>query len=184
MGGESASREKSRLRKGCVILICTPGRLLYHLKNTKSLKLDNLQTMIFDEADRMLDMGFEKEMNECLEIIREKAVGKFRQPDDKNVFWSDSLKINFVSATMNPNVEKLGHRLMENYVKVGFNETGTEEKKETAEDIIGSIPKQIQQFFMEVPVQYRLVYLIAFLYSNQSEKTIVFVSNCETVNFL
>lgn len=76
MGGESASREKSRLRKGCVILICTPGRLLYHLKNTECLKLNNLQTMIFDEADRMLDMGFEKEMNECLEIIREKS-GKF-----------------------------------------------------------------------------------------------------------
>ena len=31
MGGESPSKEKSRLRKGCVILICTPGRLLYHL---------------------------------------------------------------------------------------------------------------------------------------------------------
>jgi superfamily II DNA/RNA helicase len=31
MGGESAAREKGRLRKGCVILICTPGRLLYHL---------------------------------------------------------------------------------------------------------------------------------------------------------
>lgn len=31
MGGESAPREKARLRKGCVILICTPGRLLYHL---------------------------------------------------------------------------------------------------------------------------------------------------------
>jgi ATP-dependent RNA helicase DDX31/DBP7 len=77
MGGESAAREKGRLRKGCVILICTPGRLLYHLKNTQSLKLDNLQTMIFDEADRMLDMGFEKEMNECLEIIREKAHTKF-----------------------------------------------------------------------------------------------------------
>jgi ATP-dependent RNA helicase DDX31/DBP7 len=34
MGGESAAREKARLRKGCVILICTPGRLLYHLQNT------------------------------------------------------------------------------------------------------------------------------------------------------
>ena len=31
MGGESVDKEKSRLRKGCVILICTPGRLLYHL---------------------------------------------------------------------------------------------------------------------------------------------------------
>ena len=31
MGGESPQREKARLRKGCVILICTPGRLLYHL---------------------------------------------------------------------------------------------------------------------------------------------------------
>ena len=41
---------------------------------------------------------------------------------------------------MNPKVESLGHRLMENYVKVGFNEN--EEKKES-EDIIGSIPKQI-----------------------------------------
>ena len=37
---------------------------------------------------------------------------------------------------------------------------------------------------MEVPVQYRLVYLLAFLYGHQNEKTIVFVSNCETVNFL
>ena len=63
MGGESASREKARLRKGCVILICTPGRLLYHLQNTECIKLDNLQTLIFDEADRMLDLGFEREMN-------------------------------------------------------------------------------------------------------------------------
>jgi len=31
MGGESPQKEKSRLRKGCVVLICTPGRFLYHL---------------------------------------------------------------------------------------------------------------------------------------------------------
>ena len=63
MGGESTQREKARLRKGCVILICTPGRLLYHLQQTSSLKLDNLKYLIFDEADRMLDLGFEREMN-------------------------------------------------------------------------------------------------------------------------
>ena len=73
MGGESAQKEKSRLRKGCVILICTPGRLLYHLENTQSLKLDKLRYMIFDEADRMLDLGFEKEMNKCLELIKQKS---------------------------------------------------------------------------------------------------------------
>lgn len=141
MGGESASREKSRLRKGCVILICTPGRLLYHLQNTQSLKMDNLQCMIFDEADRMLDMGFEKEMNQCLELIREKAAPRFQPANDKGNFWSDSLKINFVSATMNPKVESLGHRLMQEYVKVGFEPGAGEEKKE--EDIVGSIPKQV-----------------------------------------
>lgn len=42
MGGECVSREKARLRKGCVILICTPGRFLYHLQNTECLKLDNM----------------------------------------------------------------------------------------------------------------------------------------------
>jgi len=98
MGGEQANKEKSRLRKGCVILICTPGRLLYHLENTDCLKFDKLQYMIFDEADRMLDMGFEKEMNQCLDIIKKKSRGRF----DPDSFRSKELKINFVSATMNP----------------------------------------------------------------------------------
>ena len=77
MGGESVQKEKARLRKGCVILICTPGRLLYHLQTTQSLKLENLQYMIFDEADRMLDLGFENEMNQCLDLIKQKCPGKF-----------------------------------------------------------------------------------------------------------
>jgi hypothetical protein len=47
-----------------------------------------------------------------------------------------------------------------------------------------SIPSQVQQFYMEVPTQYRLVYLLMFLYSHQSEKIIIFASNCEVVNLL
>jgi len=42
MGGEQPKKEKARLRKGCAIMITTPGRLLYHLKNTDSLNLTNL----------------------------------------------------------------------------------------------------------------------------------------------
>jgi ATP-dependent RNA helicase DDX31/DBP7 len=66
MGGEQPKKEKARLRKGCTILITTPGRFLYHLKNTEGLKISQLQHIIIDEADRMLDMGFEREMDMCL----------------------------------------------------------------------------------------------------------------------
>ena len=78
MGGENPKSEKRRLEKGCVILICTPGRLLYHLENTTSMKFDNLQYMIFDEADRMLDLGFEKEMNKSLRLIKKKCPFGFK----------------------------------------------------------------------------------------------------------
>ena len=45
---------------------------------------------------------------------------------DENLFWSNKLKINFVSATMNPRVETLGKKLMENYVKVGFEQENSQ----------------------------------------------------------
>jgi len=66
-GGENPKKEKSRLRKGLTILICTPGRFLYHLENTESMRLDHLEYLIMDEADRILDLGFEREMQKCLD---------------------------------------------------------------------------------------------------------------------
>lgn len=204
MGGESTQREKARLRKGCVILICTPGRLLYHLQNTESLKLDNLRYLIFDEADRMLDLGFEREMNQCLDLIKTKCdaspggKNKFianepsirKMPEEKRLkkqkFLSKELRVNFVSATMNPQVESLGSRLMQEYVKVGFSEkeAKAETQQDELEDMVASIPQQVQQYYVDIPTQYRLVYLMAFLYAHQHEKIIVFVSNCELANFM
>lgn len=52
MGGEKKKSEKSRLRKGVNVLVATPGRLKDHLENTVSLKLDRMQWLILDEADR------------------------------------------------------------------------------------------------------------------------------------
>ena len=63
MGGENPAKEKSRLRKGLTVIVCTPGRFLYHLKNTQSLNLSHLKYLIFDEADRIIDQGFEREMS-------------------------------------------------------------------------------------------------------------------------
>lgn len=52
MGGEKRKSEKARLRKGMNILVCTPGRLLDHIRNTNSLSLSKVKWLVLDEADR------------------------------------------------------------------------------------------------------------------------------------
>jgi superfamily II DNA/RNA helicase len=59
-----------------------------------------------------------------------------------------------------------------------------EQEKEMLAEMIRSMPKQVVQYFTEVPTQYRLIYLLAFLYAHQDHKVIVFVSNCELANFI
>lgn len=56
-GGEKKKSEKARLRKGVVVLVATPGRLLDHIKTTESFNLTKLRWVVMDEADRLLDMG-------------------------------------------------------------------------------------------------------------------------------
>lgn len=63
IGGEKRKAEKARLRKGCNVLIATPGRLLDHIKHTKALRLHEVKYFVLDEADRMLDMGYEKDIS-------------------------------------------------------------------------------------------------------------------------
>ena len=61
----------------------------------------------------MLDMGFEKEMTECLQLIKRRCPEKFTEEPD--LFHSASIKINFVSATISPKVAALGSKLMQEY---------------------------------------------------------------------
>ena len=56
-GGEKRKSEKARLRKGVVVLVSTPGRLLDHMKTTESFVLNHLKFIVLDEADRLLDLG-------------------------------------------------------------------------------------------------------------------------------
>lgn len=63
MGGEKKKSEKARIRKGMNILISTPGRLLDHLSSTQNLNLGRLHWLVLDEADRLLDMGYEKDVS-------------------------------------------------------------------------------------------------------------------------
>ncbi|MGB1199233.1 MAG: DEAD/DEAH box helicase [Thalassotalea sp.] len=64
-GGVSINPQIATINKGIDVLVATPGRLLDHLIN-ESLSLAHLTTIVFDEADRMLDLGFKDEINRIL----------------------------------------------------------------------------------------------------------------------
>ncbi len=67
-GGVAFGPQLGSLRHGAHIIVGTPGRILKHLKKD-SLSLEDVDTLVLDEADRMLDMGFSEEINEVLEFV-------------------------------------------------------------------------------------------------------------------
>jgi len=69
-GGQSIDRQIMALRKGVHIIIGTPGRLLDHLRR-KTLKFDHTNTIILDEADEMLKMGFREDIESILSNMPE-----------------------------------------------------------------------------------------------------------------
>ncbi|KAA0160551.1 hypothetical protein FNF31_04260 [Cafeteria roenbergensis] len=73
-GGEKRKSEKARLRKGVTILVATPGRLVDHLEKTRAMTfggLTRLKWLVMDEADRLLDLGFESQVKAVLDAIEE-----------------------------------------------------------------------------------------------------------------
>ena len=69
MGGANRSAEAQKLERGINLLVATPGRLLDHLQNTPNFMTKNLQCLIVDEADRILDVGFEEEMKKIVKLL-------------------------------------------------------------------------------------------------------------------
>ena len=101
-GGESRKAEKTRLRKGVTILVCTPGRLLDHLDTTASFALKHLSWIVLDEADRLLDLGFEKKVARIVHTLHE------RQEQTRLEGATSVARHNvLVSATLTDDIEKL-----------------------------------------------------------------------------
>ena len=70
-GGVNINPQKNMLRKGLDILVATPGRLL-DLHQQKSVHFDKVDVLILDEADRMLDMGFIRDIRKVLALLPKK----------------------------------------------------------------------------------------------------------------
>ncbi|MBS6268176.1 MAG: DEAD/DEAH box helicase [Tannerella sp.] len=94
-GGSSIESQIRTLKKGVQIIVATPGRLI-DLMNRKMVKLDRISTVIMDEADEMLNMGFTESINEILAAI----------PEERNML--------LFSATMPAEIAKIAKNYMSN----------------------------------------------------------------------
>lgn len=94
-GGQDIVRQIRALKRKPQIIIGTPGRLLDHI-NRKTIKLDDVNTVVLDEADEMLDMGFMEDIQSILKQV----------PDDRQTM--------LFSATMPPNIQKLAQQFLKN----------------------------------------------------------------------
>jgi len=94
-GGVRIEPQIARLQRGIDILVATPGRLL-DLVGQEHLNLALIEFLVFDEADRMLDLGFSKEINGILDLI----------PTDRRTM--------LFSATYTPQIKALAARMLQN----------------------------------------------------------------------
>ncbi|KAJ2082647.1 nucleolar DEAD-box protein required for synthesis of 60S ribosomal subunit [Coemansia sp. RSA 988] len=72
IGGLSLKPQERELRERPDIVIATPGRLIDHLRNSQSFNLDSIEILVMDEADRMLEDGFEDELTEIINACPKK----------------------------------------------------------------------------------------------------------------
>ncbi len=76
-GGQEINKQITQLKKHPQIVVATPGRLMDHMKR-RTVRLDKVETVVLDEADRMLDMGFIKDVTRILDQIKHrKNMGMF-----------------------------------------------------------------------------------------------------------
>ena len=103
VGGLDLTSQAISLSKKPHIIIGTPGRVADHLSNTKGFNLNHLKFLCFDEADRLLDLDFERQINQILSVI----------PKERITF--------LFSATMTSKVQKLQKASLKNPVKIEIN---------------------------------------------------------------
>jgi ATP-dependent RNA helicase DDX18/HAS1 len=155
IGGANRRAEAERLAKGVNILVATPGRLLDHLQNTKGFVFRNLQMLVIDEADRILEQGFEQEMHQIV-----KALPKTRQ----TVLFS---------ATQTKKVEDLARlSIAGKPVYVGVDD-------DDAAATVGGL----EQGYIVCASEKRFLLLFTFLKRNRNKKIMVFFSSCNSVKY-
>ncbi|KAL1591947.1 ATP-dependent RNA helicase [Paraconiothyrium brasiliense] len=155
MGGANRSAEAAKLVKGVNLMIATPGRLLDHLRGTEGFVFKNLKSLIIDEADRILEVGFEDEMRSIIKCL----------PKDRQTM--------LFSATQTTKVEDLARISLKPgplYINVDY--------REEHSTVAG-----LEQGYVICDSDSRFRLLFSFLKKHQKKKIIVFFSSCNAVKY-
>lgn len=98
-GGVDIAPQRDALRRGCEVVIATPGRLLDHIEQ-KNVSLAQVGILVLDEADRMLDMGFLPDLDRIVRLL----------PQNRQTL--------LFSATFSPEIRKLGRTWLKEPVEI------------------------------------------------------------------
>ncbi|KAK5714232.1 ATP-dependent RNA helicase [Elasticomyces elasticus] len=156
IGGANRRAEAEKLGKGVNLLIATPGRLLDHLQNTQGFVFKNLRALVIDEADRILEVGFEDEMRQIVKIL----------PKDER-------QTMLFSATQTTKVEDLARislRAGPLYINVDHHQEH-------------STVAGLEQGYTICEADMRFRLLFTFLKKHPKKKIIVFFSSCNSVKY-
>lgn len=154
IGGRSLQEEKERLGR-MNILVCTPGRMLQHMDQTAAFEIDNLQMLVLDEADRIMDMGFQASVDAIIEHL----------PKQRQTM--------LFSATQTKKVSDLARLSLRDPEYVSVHEAAA-----------SATPTTLQQYYVVTPLPEKLDTLYSFIKSNLKSKIIVFMSSGKQVRFV
>ncbi|KAI8936314.1 ATP-dependent RNA helicase dbp4, variant 2 [Plenodomus lindquistii] len=154
IGGKSLEAERDALPK-TNILVATPGRLLQHLSQTAIFSVDDLKMLVLDEADRILDMGFQHDLDAIIEYL----------PKERQTL--------LFSATQSKKVSDLARLSLQDpeYVSVH-----AEDKSAT--------PKGLTQNYILCPLEEKMDTLWSFIQASKKSKILCFFSTAKTVRFV
>ncbi|KAL3427236.1 ATP-dependent RNA helicase dbp4 [Phlyctema vagabunda] len=154
IGGRSLQEERERLGR-MNILVCTPGRMLQHMDQTAAFEVDNLQMLVLDEADRILDMGFQTSVDAILEHL----------PKERQTM--------LFSATQTKKVSDLARLSLREPEYVAVHEAAS-----------SATPSTLQQHYIVTPLPQKLNTLFSFIRANLKSKIMVFLSSGKQVRFV
>ncbi len=154
IGGKSLREERERLGR-MNILVCTPGRMLQHMDQTAAFEIDNLQMLVLDEADRIMDMGFQSTVDAIVEHL----------PKERQTL--------LFSATQTKKVSDLARLSLRDPEYVSVHEAAS-----------SATPSTLQQNYITTPLHDKLDTLWSFLRANLKFKILVFLSSGKQVRFV